>query len=247
MNAAHVAGYAGVSEVYSGCFFFQHLQEEFGLLTDEELERMNDINRINNSSNEAVRGARYRELIAWCTMDVQTSKMEGLIDPKLASDLCHQLLQLQDKIGQLYNAVDMPIPFFYVHFLSFLTALYLPLFAVTCATAIQATGAGTTYWTADLIAGLVVVLQSIFVIGLRILGQIMGDPYGEDLIDLSVIHFVSSTWIMSNRILESNIPDPVSDDIEDRLKERRKSLGAAWGHKRLAQDDIDMEQPSSSI
>jgi len=51
---------------------------------------------------------------------------------------------------------------------------------------------------------------------------------GDDLVDLSVIHFVNFTWTHSNRILASFIPDECSADVEEELIRKRKFLGAAW-------------------
>jgi hypothetical protein len=66
---------------------------------------------------------------------------------------------------------SQPIHFFYIHFLSLLTAIYLPIFAIS-----NAYSAGTgdeVHWSTDLLCGIIVMLQSIFVIGLRLLGQKM--------------------------------------------------------------------------
>jgi len=71
-------------------------------------------------------------------------------------------------------------------------------------------------------------LQAIFVIGLRVLGQKMSDPYGDDLIDLSVMHYVHFTWQMSNRILNSHFPEEANPAVENALKWKREPLGAAW-------------------
>jgi predicted membrane chloride channel (bestrophin family) len=219
MNAAHAAGYVGLSKIYPSQSFFKSVNDELGLLTEKELARMNEIDLDKG-------GSCNRELIAWCMMDIQQAKKKGLLDKELANMMRDQVLRLRASIGALYNAADLPIPFFYVHFICLLTALYLPLFAVSAAY-----NAGTgddVYWTADVVAGLVVVLQSIFVIGLRVLGKKMSDPYGDDLIDLSVMHYVNFTWMMSNRILESYVPEEPSMEEEQALKSRRKNLGSAW-------------------
>ena len=148
------------------------------------------------------------------------------MDPELAQEFRRQILQLRAKIGQLYNAKDLPIPFFYVHFICLLTTLYLPLFAVT--SAIEAGTGDDIHWSAGVIKGLVVLLQSVFVIGLRVLGQKMSDPYGDDLIDLSVMHYVEFTWTHSNRILKSHFPEAASASVEAHLISQRNGIGAAW-------------------
>lgn len=158
--------------------------------------------------------------------EITTARKKGLLDPELANQFREQILQLRAKMGQLYNAKDLPIPFFYVHFICILTTLYLPLFAIT--SAIEAGTGEDIHWSMGVIKGLVVLLQSIFVIGLRVLGQKMSDPYGDDLIDLSVMHYVSFTWTHSNRILNSSFPEDASPAVESHLISQRKNIGTAW-------------------
>ena len=83
------------------------------------------------------------------------------------------------------------------------------------------------FWFGDILVLLVVVLQAIFVNGLRLLGQKMSDPFGDDLTDLSVIFYVTFTWTMSNRILESAYVDTGEND-EYRLRKRQMPLGGPW-------------------
>jgi predicted membrane chloride channel (bestrophin family) len=220
MNAAHVSAYVGLSKTYNKAFFLK-LNRDFGMLTDRELERMNIIDLDKG-------GSCNRELIVWCLREIQQCRAAGLLDHELARDFRDQILGLRSSIGKIYNAADLPIPFFYVHFICLLTALYLPLFAVSAA--YRAGTGGNVYWTADLIGGLVVVLQAIFVIGLRILGQKMSDPYGDDLVDLSVIFFVTFTWTMSNRILEAEYVDVIAEE-EEALKREQIPIGGAWEHQ----------------
>jgi Bestrophin, RFP-TM, chloride channel len=152
------------------------------------------------------------------------------LDPELAHQFRDQILKLRASIGEPYNAKDLPIPFFYVHFICLLTTLYLPLFAVT--SAVEA-GTGTdTHWSAGVIKGMVVLLQSIFVIGLRVLGQKMSDPYGDDLIDLSVMYYVNFTWTHSNRILHAHFPEEASSSVEAHMIAQRESIGKAWEPER---------------
>jgi hypothetical protein len=55
----------------------------------------------------------------------------------------------------------------------------------------------------DVLNGLIVLLQCIFVVGLRSLGTKMIDPYGDDLEDLSVILYVESTLEICSTIMNS--------------------------------------------
>jgi len=221
MNAAHAAGYVGLSDVYPRKSYFAPINEQFRLLTDAELARMDDVNMDKG-------GSAYRELIVWATMEVQSAKAEGLLDREHATLMRNLILQLRASMGQLYNAADLPIPFYYVHFICLLTALYLPLFAVT--TGIKAGTGEEANWVVDIVAGLIVILQSIFVIGLRILGQKISDPYGDDLVDLSVMFYIEFTWTQSNRVLQSHgPPEPSPNPItETELQRHRKTVGSAW-------------------
>ena len=58
----------------------------------------------------------------------------------------------------------------------------------------------------DLLNGVIVFLQCIFVVGLRSLGTKMIDPYGDDLEDLSVINYVEGTLEICSTIMNSNQP-----------------------------------------
>ncbi|CAB9513310.1 expressed unknown protein [Seminavis robusta] len=221
MNCAHAAAYVGLSDVYTTGNYFNYADQEMSLLTQPERARLDHIDLDHG-------GSCSRELVAWCMNEIHTAERQGLINQILAKDFRDQIIKLQGHIGELFNAKDLPIPFFYVHFICLLTTLYLPLFAVTAA--IQA-GTGDTGWINGLIRGLVVVLQSVFVIGLRVLGQKMSDPYGDDLIDLSVMYYVHFTWQMSNRILNSHLPEEADPFVEDKLVKSRQSLGDAWPPK----------------
>ena len=58
----------------------------------------------------------------------------------------------------------------------------------------------------DILQGIIVFLQCIFVAGLRSLGTKMIDPYGDDLEDLSVINYVEGTLEISRTIMRSKRP-----------------------------------------
>jgi len=145
----------------------------------------------------------------------------------------------------LYSDKDQPIHFFYIHFLCLLTTFYLPLFAVS-----TAYGAGTLQddnlsWTAEVVSGLIVFLQAIFVIGLRLLGQVMTDPYGDDLEDLSVMRYVRGAWKTSNRILAAQSPGAVDPSTEQDFQSNIvPSLGGAWSGKK---EPSTIQPPSMGV
>lgn len=124
--------------------------------------------------------------------------------------------------------------------------MYLPLFAIT--TGIHAGTGDDVFWTADVVAGLIVVLQAIFVIGLRILGQKMSDPYGYDLEDLSVLYFCDFTWRNSQKILEAWKPPACSQQVEDTLianrtdKEFQRNGSTFLDARETEENDTDLDQ-----
>ena len=218
MNACHVAGFVGLSKTYPASTFWNKLNKDFGLLTPKEMARMEEIDMDKG-------GSCNRELAVWCLQIIDKEAKRQKLDPETTRDFRKQIMELRANFGKLTNEDDLPVPFFYVHFICLLTALYLPLFAV--AAAYNAGTGDNIHWTADVVAGLSVILQSIFVNGLRILGQKMSDPWGPDEIDLSVIYYVTFTWKMSNRILESERPD-VDEQQEEILRQNMDSVGKAW-------------------
>lgn len=87
------------------------------------------------------------------------------------------------------------------------------------------------HWGLDVTSGLIVLLQSMFVIGLRLLGAKMVDPYGIDDEDLSVLHYIETAWKTSNRLLEARFPAEVSEEEEEDLVVKKESIGYPWEPK----------------
>jgi predicted membrane chloride channel (bestrophin family) len=219
LNAAHAAGYVGLSNTYTKRHFFDRLNATYHFLTEPELTRINETDM--DRGPEA-----FREILEWCLLDINVACRGGYVDGREAGVWREKVLQFRGSMDTLYDYCDQPIHFFYIHFLCLLSALYLPLFAMD--NAYSAGSGNEAHWSADVLAGLIVLLQAIFVIGLRMLGQRMVDPYGADLEDLSVLHYVIDAWLVSNRILETQFPAEVSPQVEEEMSRRKLSLGYAW-------------------
>lgn len=236
MNAAHVAMYTGLSSTYEKENFFDPLEARFALLTDEELYRIVEEIDVDNSGPKAA-----FEIIAWIMCDIRDAQINSFIDTNEAMQLREQLLCFRSTIAKIFVTTTLPIPFFYVHFLSLLTAVFLPLFAVVVAyetgevNVLENTNESgevvTTEqitWIAEVVSGLVVFLQALFVIGLRILGQQLSDPFGGDLIDLQIARYVNMILNGSNQILAAKRLHPPSIETELRLQLKMSSLGQAF-------------------
>jgi len=225
MNAAHVAMYTGLSSTYEKDNFFDPLEARFALLTDEELYRVVEEIDVDNSGPKAA-----YEIITWIMCDIRDAQINSFIDTNEAMQLREQLLMFRSTIAKIFVTTTLPIPFFYVHFLSMLTAVYLPLFAVVVAFETGEVDQTNEQQTiiAELVSFLVVFLQALFVIGLRILGQQLSDPYGGDLIDLQIARYVNMILNGSNQILAAKRLHPPSVETELRLQLKMSSLGTAF-------------------
>lgn len=77
----------------------------------------------------------------------------------------------QDTFAELFDNGDQAISFAFYNFICFLSAVCLPFFAMS--SALDAGIGDAAYWLTDVVAGLIVVLQAIFVVGLRVLAENM--------------------------------------------------------------------------
>ena len=200
MNAAHIAGYVGLNGPYSKQHFFDHYNQEYNLLTKQELEQLalHDMD-----SNNVV----FKILISWCHQVVDKSKRLHYINDSKSVQLHEKVLQLRSSMDGIYNYTEQPVQFFYIHFLVLISALYLPLFAITIG---YSNGGDDTFannWEIDVLNFTFVMLQSIFVVGLRLLAQKMSDPYGLDLVDLSVMTYIYAGIDTSNVIMSATLVD----------------------------------------
>lgn len=181
MNAAHVAGYTGLSRTYTKASFFDELNKRFNFLSPKEMLRVEVLNMDHG-------GDCAREILVWCMMEVQLAQQKEYVDGRSASLLREKISGFQDKMDTLYAYNDQPVHFYYIHFLCLLSALYLPLFALTNAYSAGSAGSGDElHLTTDIVQGLIVLVQAIFVIGLRLLGQQMVDPYGKNFCSPRII------------------------------------------------------------
>jgi hypothetical protein len=227
LNSAYILGYVGLSGVYSHDEFFVPLNKIYNLLTDEEYHRIRRIDRSGLSSDPV------REVITWCITDVHDALKQEYIDPHTAQDIRGQILQVRGTIADMYDHYDQPLLFIYVHFIVILTAIYLPLSAGYIS--YEVAQSETTHWFNDVIGLLALLLQCIFVIGVRYVAQVMRVPYSGELESLPVLSFVEGCCDMSLRIMYSAGYRTPEDSIEQVLARDRQSLGDFW--ERATQPD----------
>ena len=225
LNAAHVVGYVGLKGPYQQDNFFDELNRQYGLLTDPEIHQ-----RMVHGTRMDAGSAAFKELITWCQLQVgQAQQQPQQLSVYEVTELQRRILQIRADVDGIYDYRDQPSPYFYIHFICLLSALYLPLFAVD-----SAFEAGWVHdnlaWSKELLAAIMVLVQAIFVVGLRLLGQKMTDPYGDDWEDLSVITYVTTTIENCRIILESSQryhmyhntnSDQDDDAVEEELMKRK--------------------------
>jgi predicted membrane chloride channel (bestrophin family) len=56
-------------------------------------------------------------------------------------------------------------------------------------------------------AGVTVAIMSLSIIGLQEVGRKLGDPFGDDMVDLSVMSFVTSTLAGTRRQITCPVPE----------------------------------------
>ena len=198
MNAAHIAGYVGLSEVYTKGNLFDKFNGDYKLMSEKEYSRLKQFNL------DAGSGA-LKELCTWCLSEVTKAHKAHHIDSIEAHQLHHHVLEFRAAMDGIYDHCDQPSHYFYIHFLCLLSALYLPIFALDNA---YSCGWGDNVdLQIEALSGLIVFLQAIFVVGLRVLGQKMIDPYGDDVEDLSVITYISTTIENCQIIMSAQTPE----------------------------------------
>ena len=142
-------------------------------MTDEEMEQ---ISHLDMDSGSDV----LKELVTWCQRDVGAAKKAGYIDSHEATEYHDRILAFRAAMDGIYDCCDQPPHFFYIHFLCLLSAFYLPLFAID--NAYSAGWGSESSWNIDILNGIIVLLQCVFVIGLRLLGQKMGKEEVDQIV-----------------------------------------------------------------
>ena len=75
LNVAHVAGYVGLSPVYSSESYFNHVNRTQALLTEQERARLDEINLD-------LGGNCSREVTVWCMNEVETARVSTMTYPE---------------------------------------------------------------------------------------------------------------------------------------------------------------------
>ena len=101
MNAAHAAGYVGLSETYNKVTFFDPINKKYALLSEQEMRRLNEIGLDQHSD-------AFMEIMEWCFREVRRAKNLKYIDSREAGAITEKLISFRSAMGALYDYEDQP-------------------------------------------------------------------------------------------------------------------------------------------
>ena len=224
VNAAHILAYVGLhgGKVYDKDNFLTEMVKKHQLLTEDEIARIDEI-------DVTLGGAAYREVLTWATEEIK--EYLTLHRPNLPATDNYRVMitiisAIRSSITALYEYADQPIPFIYIHMVNLTVVLYLPLFACCVATAIPQASASD-----EVLGALIVLTTVVIIVGIRLVGDAILDPFGPEIEDLSVLRNVTFTLTASRRIYLANNPTKKrATTLEEELQMEalRPDAGAAW-------------------
>jgi len=217
MNSAHLLAYIGLSSTYTNENYFEPFNKDFMLLTDKEVERMRAIDMN-------VGGSAYREAIVWALNVVHEEYVKGSIDTFDKQMLFNQICTLRGKVATLYDYADQPVPLSYIHMVTVLSIVYLPALAYVAGLNVH----HDDPLDVQLYYAITFLISVFFFLGLRCLGEVLSDPYGHHVEDLSILHYVNFTNRMSRRIVLAECPKPCSLQEETAINAARTDLGSPF-------------------
>jgi hypothetical protein len=104
LNAAHAAGYVGLSNTYTKRHFFDRLNATYHFLTEPELVRINETDM--DRGPEA-----FREILEWCLLDINVACRSGYVDGREAGVWREKVLQFRGSMDTLYDYCDNQFTF----------------------------------------------------------------------------------------------------------------------------------------
>jgi len=122
----------------------------------------------------------------------------------------------------LYDFADQSFPFAYIHLTFVVCSIYLLLITYTIATYLPASTASIF---PHLLGAISLLINVVFVIGLRKIGKQMMDPYGQDVQSLSVMHYIEFTFTASRKILAGHRFASPGITVEEHLESCRPNRG----------------------
>lgn len=195
MNAVHVLGYMGFSPLYTKENFLLPLNEKYQFLTPPEIEQLEAFGF--NSG-----GSAYREVLSWILDVLEIQVADKVISEGRHYNFLDQVLKLRSSMGSLYDYKTLPVPFIYVHYVYFMSFMYLPLFSILVATNFGADA------RSEFVGYICVFLNCSFILGIRDICARLQDPFGVHNEHFNVVHFVTVSLAGSYKLLNNKVKYP---------------------------------------
>ena len=208
INTAHILGYTAIP---NSCYTYENLFEPFdvkyGLLHNDELERLEEIGMTSDAS--------VREVLSWIMFSIGNERRSGTLGESEAYLINEVILHWKAASGAIFAQIFLPFPFMYVSFVRIIVFLYPVLFALTVALSFDTIGPEwVLYWPHELTGAFCVLLNSFTFVGLFKVAMMLQDPLGLDDVDLNVFAFVRFALDASAKILSRKLPSPPDDAFE---------------------------------
>ena len=234
-NAVHLLGYVGLSDVYTDSNTFKPINHIQKLLNSEEIKRLEEIGLDNG-------GNCFREVICWMLdllsnrsnekEDDNATLSSSLVSSQLCIMITDEILQLRGFVTLLFFFEDQPLPFVYLHSLVLSISMFLPICSYAIATNLFPKSILPTVEDSYLYEPLglfVLCLVIFFFEGLKCISHQLMDPYGDDVHDLSVFHYINSAILSSRRVLSSKKIASSNSTSELTMEKDRPSKGQGYG------------------
>lgn len=180
LNLAHLAGYVGLSPVYTRVNLIEGLAREHSLMHRKSYE-FAKLAELDVGTTTGPAG--YGEFIVWVLRAIECAVVEGKMIMATAENAQAQLLQMRAGLTGLFDFQFHVIPFCYVHLVALLTNCYLMVVAIAKGRLFMA--------EASMARGLILPVLALSFLSISCLSLIeiggrMQNPFGTDDEDLPV-------------------------------------------------------------
>ena len=223
-NLIHILGYVGVSPEYDDNFF-ELLAADLHLVSKAEMTVLAQI-------GPSTGGRCYREVVTWAVRAIKACEREGDLTPQESVQMSTCILRLRGCIGTLYDFAFQPIPFVYYNMAYWLLLLYLPLANYALATNVP------TRWLSIIMC----ILANTCFVGLLEIARRFLYPYGTDVEDLAVFHFINFAATASLAMLDSGVTITDDEHRVDYLPSLRTAVQAKEAKQGELTEQIEQEE-----
>ena len=111
-----------------------------------------------------------------------------------------------------------PVPFFYIHLITIVSGIYLPLLTYIVAIEVDLHDQSWQQKCSGFVVSLLaIVAVNLSIIGLQEVAMRLSDPYGEDAVHFPVMSFVSNTLASTRRMVSRPAGQHLDPETENEL------------------------------